>query len=44
MQAVTNEWRNVWLMISRIKPKKLGEYPATVPLHPPSIPHEVTWD
>jgi hypothetical protein len=35
MQTVTDEWRNVGLMINRIKPKKLGENPATVALHPP---------
>jgi hypothetical protein len=32
------------LKISRIKPKKLGENPVTVSLHPLWIPYEVTWD
>jgi hypothetical protein len=34
MQAETDEWRNGALKISRIKPKKLGENPVTVSLHP----------
>jgi hypothetical protein len=31
-------------MITRGKPKKLGEKPASVQLHPPRISHEVTGD
>jgi hypothetical protein len=38
-------WANAAVVISNGKPKKqIGINPATVQLHPPDIPHEITCD